>query len=109
MKTDEKILSEAKVAYQSGAFRYCMVFSGRGQGKERIEHLRKLIREIKKKYPIEVCVSPGFIDQEQAAILKTAGLNRLNHNINTSRKFYSKICSTHDFDRRLQTLKAAQS
>jgi biotin synthase len=109
MKTDGEILTEAKAAYQSGAFRYCMVFSGREQGKKRIEHLTKLIQTIKKKYSIEVCVSPGFVNKEQAAILKKAGLNRLNHNINTSRSYYSKICSTHSFDKRLQTLKAAQS
>lgn len=109
MKTDKEILIEAKAAYQSGAFRYCMVFSGRQQGEKRIEHLTKLIQEIKKKYPLEVCVSPGFINKDQAAILKKAGLNRLNHNINSSRDYYSKICSTHSFDKRLQTLKAAQS
>jgi biotin synthase len=108
MKTDAEILKEAKAAYESGAFRYCMVFSGREQGQKRIEHLTKLIRAIKAKYPLEVCVSPGFITQEQAAILKKAGLNRLNHNINTSKRYYSRICNTHSFDKRLQTIKAAQ-
>lgn len=108
MKTDEEILREAKAAYESGAFRYCMVFSGKTQGQKRVEHLAKLVRVIKKKYSLEVCVSPGFITKEQAAILKNAGLDRLNHNINTSENYYSKICSTHDFNRRLETLSAAQ-
>lgn len=108
MKTDAEILKEAKAAYESGAFRYCMVFSGKAQGQKRVEHLAKLVLAIKKKYPLEVCVSPGFITKEQAEILKNAGLNRLNHNINTSRNYYSKICSTHDFNKRLETLSAAQ-
>lgn len=109
MKSDVEILKEAKIAYQSGAFRYCMVFSGREQGRQRLERLTGVIRAIKKKYPMEVCVSPGFVNKEEALILKKAGLDRLNHNINTSQKYYSHICTTHTFDKRLQTLKAAQS
>lgn len=109
MKSDRQILKEAKEAYESGAFRYCMVTSGKQQGRARIEHFAQLVKEIKKKYPLEVCVSPGFVDAQAAAALRKAGLDRLNHNINTSREFYSKICSTHDFDKRLETLRAAQT
>jgi len=109
MKSDEEILTEADDAYQSGAFRYCMVFSGKGQPESRTEHLVRLIKEIKSKYPIEVCVSPGFITESQAKILKDAGLNRLNHNINTSQNHYPRICTSHPFAKRLETLDAAQS
>ncbi len=108
MKSDQAILNEAKMAYNSGAFRYCMVFSGKEQGLKRIEHLKRIIESIKRKYPIEVCVSPGFINAQQARILKEAGLDRLNHNINTSKRYYASICTTHTFDKRLETLRAAQ-
>jgi biotin synthase len=108
MKSDAEILNEAKIAYQSGAFRYCMVFSGREQGRKRLERLINIIRAIKKKYRMEVCVSPGFVNKAEALLLKKAGLDRLNHNINTSSKYYAHICTTHTFDKRLQTLKAAQ-
>ena len=108
MKSDAEILDEAKRAYRSGAFRYCMVFAGREQGRKRLERLTNIIRTIKKKYKIEVCVSPGFVNKAEALLLKKAGLDRLNHNINTSSKFYSRICTTHSFDQRLQTLRAAQ-
>ncbi|MFA5088585.1 MAG: biotin synthase BioB [Candidatus Omnitrophota bacterium] len=108
MKSDEEIIAEAKNAYRSGAFRYCMVFSGRCQSRKRIEHLAVLVRTIKKKYPIEVCVSPGRISREDALILKKAGLDRLNHNLNTSRRYYSRICTTHTYAERIQTLRAAQ-
>lgn len=109
MKSDREIFHEARLAYQAGAFRYCMVFSGREQGDRRIERLVNIIKKIKQKFPIEVCVSPGFITTGQARILKKAGLDRLNHNINTSKRFYQQICSTHDFQKRLETLNAAQS
>ena len=109
MKSDREILAEARAAYRDGAFRYCMVFSGRQQGASRISHLSRLIQTIKKRYPIEVCVSPGFVTLSEARTLKTAGLDRLNHNINTSARYYKKICTTHDFEARLSTLAAAQA
>jgi len=108
LKPDVEILAEAKQAYESGAFRYCMVFAGRGPSDRRTEHLAKLIREIKSLYPIEVCVSAGLLDKPKAQILKDAGLDRLNHNLNTSESNYPNICTTHTYADRLRTLKAAK-
>ncbi|OGX06751.1 MAG: biotin synthase BioB [Omnitrophica WOR_2 bacterium GWA2_47_8] len=108
IKSDTEILAEAKQAYESGAFRYCMVFAGRGPSQKRVEHLSQLIRKIKSNYPIQVCVSAGLLDEEKAQILKVAGLDRLNHNLNTSRAHYPEICTTHTYDERLNTLQAAK-
>lgn len=108
IKSDSEFLAEAKAAFESGAFRYCMVFAGRGPSQSRTEHLARLIREIKDRYPIEVCVSAGLLDKNKAQILKNAGLDRLNHNLNSSEAHYPKICTTHTFADRLNTLKAAK-
>lgn len=108
LKPDAEIFAEAKSAYESGAFRYCMVFAGRGPSERRTEHLANLIRQIKAQYPIEVCVSAGLMNKEKAQILKNAGLDRLNHNLNTSEKNYPNICTTHTYADRLNTLKAAK-
>lgn len=108
LKPDHEILAEAKAAFESGAFRYCMVFAGRGPSDRRTEHLAKLIREIKSKYKIEVCVSAGLVDKQKAQVLKEAGLDRLNHNLNTSKENYPNICTTHTFQDRLETLQAAR-
>jgi len=109
LKADEEILSEARQAYESGAFRYCMVFAGRGPSEKRIEHLSRLISKIKSQYPIEVCVSPGILDESKAKKLKEAGLDRLNHNLNTSEAHYPNVCTTHTYHDRISTLKAAKS
>lgn len=109
LKSDDEILAEAKKAHDSGAFRYCMVFAGRGPSPRRVEHLAQLIRKIKAQYPIQICVSAGLLDNDKAKILKEAGLDRLNHNLNTSRKHYPKICTTHTYDERLSTLRSATS
>ena len=108
MKTREEILSEAKLAYENGAFRYCMVFSGRGPSKTRTDELASLVREIKEAYPLEVCVSAGLLDDEKAAVLADAGLDRLNHNLNTSEEHYAEICTTHTYQDRIETLRAAK-
>lgn len=109
MKSDEEIVAEAKRAYENGAFRYCMVFSGRGPRKRRVEHMAELVKKIKATVPVEVCLSAGLIDGEDAVKLKSAGLNRFNHNLNTSETHYPNICSTHSYQDRLNTLSNAKA
>ncbi len=109
LKSDEEILAEAKESYEKGASCYCMVFAGRGPSQKRTEHLARLIHRIKSQYPsLEICVSAGLLDEEKAYVLKEAGLDRLNHNLNTSARHYPKICTTHTYEDRLHTLKAAR-
>ena len=109
LKSDGEILAEAERAYESGAYRYCIVMSGRGPSPKRVAHLAELIRTVKARYPIEVCLSAGLVDVESAGVLKAAGLDRLNHNLNTSESHYPKICSTHTYQDRMETLRAAQT
>jgi biotin synthase len=67
------------------------------------------VRTVKQKFPsLEVCVSAGLLDEPKAKVLAEAGLDRLNHNLNTSRDHYASICTTHTYDDRLNTLKAAK-
>jgi len=107
-KTAEEIITEAKVAYEAGAHRYCMVYAGRKPSRERTQRIANLVRTIKAQYPIEVCVSAGIMDDAGTVLLKEAGLDRLNHNLNTSADRYARICTTHSFADRLNTLKAAR-
>jgi biotin synthase len=108
MKTPDEIMAEAKLAYENGAFRYCMVFSGRGPSTGRTDQLAQLVRDIKATYPLEVCVSAGLLDDAKAAVLADAGLDRLNHNLNTSEEHYAEICTTHTYQDRIETLRAAK-
>jgi biotin synthase len=108
MKSDEAILAEAEAAARAGATRYCMVLSGRGPTVERTRKLAGLVREIKARWPIEVCLSAGLLEEEHARILAEAGLDRLNHNLNTSESHYGEICTTHGYGDRVRTLQAAR-
>lgn len=109
MRSDEEILEGARQAHASGAYRFCVVLSGRGPGTQRVERFAGLVREIKRRWPIEVCVSAGIIDRASAQRLKDAGLDRYNHNLNTSESRYGRICTTHAYADRLGTLEAARS
>jgi len=108
LKSDAEIFAAAEAAARAGASRYCMVLSGRGLTPERTRKLAELIGGVKRRYPIEVCLSAGLVDEEQARVLADAGLDRLNHNLNTSESHYPEICSTHTFADRVATISAAR-
>ena len=109
MKPAEEVLAEAARAHDAGAHRYCMVMSGRGPSTKRTEQLAGLVREVKRRFPsLEICISAGLLDDEKAKTLADAGLDRLNHNLNTSRGRYGSICTTHTYDDRLNTLMSAK-
>ena len=108
MKDREEILAGAERAARAGATRYCMVMSGRGPTIAMTRRLAELIREVKQRFPIEVCLSVGLLEEEHARILADAGLDRLNHNLNTSESHYGEICSTHTYADRVRTLRRGE-
>ena len=108
LKSDDEILAGAERAALAGASRYCLVLSGRGPSLERTRRLADIVRRVKERFPIEVCLSVGILEEEHARLLADAGLDRLNHNLNTSEAHYAEICSTHDHADRVRTLVAAK-
>jgi biotin synthase len=107
-KPQAELVEEARRAYAAGAFRYCIVASGRGPTDRQVEYLCAAVREIKRQVPVQVCVSVGLVDRIKAERLKQAGVDRLNHNLNTSERHYPSICSTHTWRDRIETLLAAR-
>ena len=107
-KPEAELLAEARAAHAVGAFRYCIVASGRGPTQRQVEALAKAVRIIKSQVPVEICVSVGLLDEHKARTLKRAGVDRLNHNLNTSEAHYDAICSTHTYADRVATLEAAR-
>ena len=109
MKSDAEILADAEKAHEAGAFRHCLVLSGRGPGSGDVAHMAGLIAEMKRRWPMEICLSAGMIDREMADALKAVGLNRYNHNLNTAEGHYGAICNSHTYADRLATLEAARA
>ena len=106
----EKILSVAKANEAAGVNRFSIVTSGRaldGKNFERaIETYKILHAELK---TMDLCASHGILSVEQLRRLKAAGVNRYHHNLETSRRFFPEICTSHTYDERIATIKAAQS
>jgi biotin synthase len=107
IKSVDEIVDEARHARDKGAYRYCMALSGRGPSDRDVDHMCDAIRRIKD-MGLRTCLSIGLLQGDQAQRLADAGLDRLNHNLNTSRSHYSSICTTHTFDDRLDTLRQAR-
>jgi biotin synthase len=107
LKSVDDIVAEAASAQQRGAYRFCMALSGRGPDDRDISHISDAIRRIKA-MGMRTCLSTGILDDAKAQQLRAAGLDRLNHNLNTSRRHYPDICTTHTYDDRMATLKAAR-
>jgi len=104
----EEILDGARVASHRKAGTYCIVTSGRGPWEREIEVITRVVARIRKEYGLRICVSSGLLTAEQAGRLKACGVARINHNLNTSERFYSRICTTHTYQERLATLRAVR-
>ena len=103
-----EILAGARVAVERRAGTYCIVISGRGPNPREIDTIAAVVPQIKAAWDLRVCVSPGLLTPEQAARLKACGVDRVNHNLNTSQRFYPRICTTHTYQERLDTLRAVR-
>src|SRR6266481_2973501 len=95
-------------AAATGAGRYCMVTSARGPSASDVAHFARAARAIRAELPaLELCVSLGIMEEGQARTLGEAGVDFVNHNLNTSRRFYPAICSTHTYDDRMATVRGS--
>ncbi|MEE9523021.1 MAG: biotin synthase BioB [candidate division NC10 bacterium] len=100
----ETLLEGAQRAKAARAVRYCIVTSGRGPTDRDIETLAAIVRDIRQAVEINICCSLGLMTEGQARTLKGAEVERVNHNLNTSRRFHPAICSTHTYDDRVRTV-----
>ncbi|MBX3349407.1 MAG: biotin synthase BioB [Nitrospira sp.] len=105
----KQMMEGAKQAAASKAQRYCIVISGRSPLDREIDEIAGAVRSIKQEVPIQICCSLGLMSESQAKRLKAAGVDRVNHNLNTSEAFHASICTTHTFQDRLATIKNARA
>ena len=103
MLDQETILDGAHRAADSGACTFCIVASGRGPTERELGHVLSAVREIKESVGIRVCACLGILKEGQAERLHEAGVDRYNHNLNTSEDYHEEMCTTHTFADRVQT------
>jgi biotin synthase len=105
----ETLLAAAKVAAERQAKTYCLVLSGRGPSEREMLAVEKVVPEIKSQFGLKVCACLGLLTTQQAQRLKACGVDRVNHNLNTSESHYEKICTTHTYADRLATLEEVRA
>ena len=104
----EQVLLQAKEAKDKGASRFCMGAAWRNPTDKSLDKVIPMIKGVKE-LGMETCVTLGMLTQEQAIMLKEAGLDYYNHNIDTSKENYSNVVTTRIFQDRLDTLEAIQN
>ncbi|MAI70506.1 MAG: biotin synthase BioB [Rhodopirellula sp.] len=103
LKRDD-LMEAARIASERGAKTYCLVISARGPNERELNAVEQIVPEIKDKYGLDICACLGLLSKEQADRLKACGVDRVNHNLNTSEDHYADICTTHTYADRVQTL-----
>ena len=104
----EKLLDGARLAAEQKARTYCIVISARGPNEREMKAVTTIVPEIKQRHNLKICACLGLLTPEQARELKACGVDRINHNLNTSESFYGDICTTHTFADRVATLRAVR-
>jgi len=103
----EEVLKQAQNAKNKGATRFCMGAAWRNPTDKSLDKVIPMIQGVKA-MGMETCVTLGMLSSKQAAVLKEAGLDYYNHNIDTSKENYSNVVTTREFQDRLDTLEAVK-
>jgi biotin synthase len=109
-KTIDQIVNEAKIAKANGALGYCLVTAGKGLDEKKTAFVADAAAQIKEEVKdLNLIACNGTATRDQLLYLKEHGVDSYNHNLETSRSFFKHICTTHDYDRAVATVKTAKA
>ncbi|MCD8827605.1 biotin synthase BioB [Staphylococcus gallinarum] len=101
----EKISEGAEVAHDNNIGTYCIVMSGRGPSDKEVDYIADTVKDIKQAHPqLKICACLGIAKDEHAVKLKDAGVDRYNHNLNTSENYHDNVVTTHKYQQRVDTV-----
>lgn len=104
----EKLLAGAKHNKEQGVLRYSIVTSGRALNDKEVDQVCESIRAIRKEVDIAVCVSFGLLKEEQFKKIHEAGAARVHCNLESSKRYFKEVCSTHTYADKIETIRAAK-
>jgi biotin synthase len=108
MMEPDQILEHAKAAEAAGAHRFCMVTQGQGLSRRDFEKIIEGARLVSENTNLKRCVSIGHMSPERAKKLKDAGVQRVHHNVETSRSYYPEVSTTVRYEGRIRTIDAVK-
>jgi biotin synthase len=103
LSTVEDFMEAARDAARRGASEFCMVVAVRGPSQRLLERVIEATKRIKAELPLKVAVSLGILTEAHVGALRDAGVDKINHNLETSRRHFPAICTTHTFQERWDT------
>lgn len=107
--SSDEIFEQAKADQEAGVDRFSIVDSGHGPSPEDFEKILCVLERMRDELDIELCCSLGFLTEEQFHRLHLAGVTAIHCNIETSRRFFPEICTTHGFDDKTANIRRAQA
>lgn len=107
--SEQEIIAQAQKNHEQGVLRYSIVTSGKRLSEQKVDEMCRVVASIKRKVGISVCVSFGLLEEAQFRKLKEAGVTRVHNNLETSRRYFPQICTTHTFDDKIRAIRAAQA
>ncbi len=108
LHTVEEFLDAARAAHARGAGEFCIVVAVRGPSARLLDIVCRAVKEIKSELPLTVAVSLGILREEHFAALLEAGVDKVNHNLESSRRHFPSVCTTHTYEERLTTCQSVK-
>ena len=105
----EDILETALSNEKEGVDRFAIVISGKSPSDEDFEKIISIYEKLHARLKISLCASLGFLTSEQFIRLHDAGVKSYHNNIETSQKYFDKICTSHTFQDKIENIRRAQS
>lgn len=105
----DTIAAQAEICRKQGVHRYSLVTSGKRLTEREVDAMCMAVEAVCKKTDISVCASFGLLDEAQFRKLKSAGVTRIHNNLETSRRYFPRICTTHTYDDKVAAIRAAQA
>ncbi len=99
----DEVLAAARETAELGASEFCLVYAVRGPDERLMAHLEEVVPLVERETGLNVAVSAGILDDDQAGRLRAAGTHRYNHNLETARSHFGRIVTTHTWDERFET------
>ncbi|MEJ2192988.1 MAG: hypothetical protein P8Y39_11730, partial [Nitrospirota bacterium] len=96
----------ARAARAHGASRFCLVTSGRKAAPGELERIARMLSAVREEGLLP-CATLGLLGRQELRMLKGAGLDRYHHNLETSRLFFPRVCTTHTYAEKLRAVEAA--
>ncbi|MGO5023857.1 biotin synthase BioB [Lawsonibacter sp. LCP25S3_G6] len=109
LRSKREILEQAKRNHEQGVLRYSIVTSGKRLSEQEVDEMCETVRAIKAEVGISVCASFGLLNERQFQKLKQAGVTRVHNNLETSRRNFPNVCTTHTFEEKVQAIREAQA